>query len=161
MEIYVDADFAGNWDPSLAGEDIDTARSRHGYIITYAGVPLLWKSQMQGEIALSSTESELIGMSMALRVGIPLRNIMQEMRELGFNIHPAEPTIHCKIFEDNNGALEIAKVRKMRPRTKHMNIKYFHFMDQTSRDDSPYTFLPIATEDQPVDMLTKRWPRGR
>ena len=44
MEIYCDADFAGAWDPALAGEDIDTARSRHGYIITYAGVPLIWKS---------------------------------------------------------------------------------------------------------------------
>ena len=39
MEIYCDADFARAWDPALAGEDIDTARSRHGYIITYAGIP--------------------------------------------------------------------------------------------------------------------------
>ena len=48
LELYVDADFAGAWDPKLAGKDIDTARSRHGYIIAYAGVPLLWKSSMQG-----------------------------------------------------------------------------------------------------------------
>ena len=68
MEIYCDADFAGAWDLELAGVDIDNARSRHGYVITYAGVPLLWKSQMQGEIALSSTESELIGLSTSLRM---------------------------------------------------------------------------------------------
>ena len=74
LEVYCDADFAGNWDPALAGEDIDTARSRHGFIISYAGVPLLWKSSLQGEIALSSTESELIGLSTALRTAIPIHN---------------------------------------------------------------------------------------
>ena len=47
----------GNWDPKDF-EDRDTARSRHGYYIMYAGCPILWKSQLQNEIALSSTESE-------------------------------------------------------------------------------------------------------
>jgi hypothetical protein len=36
----------------------------------------------------------------------------------------ATPKIHCKVFEDNAGAIEIANVPKMRPRTKHLNIKY-------------------------------------
>ena len=117
MEVHCDADFAGAWDPELAGEDIDTARSCHGYIISYAGVPLIWKSQMKGEIALSSTESEVIGLSAGLRTAIPLQHILNEMKELGFDILPQGPVIHCKAFEDNNGALAIAKVPKMRPRT--------------------------------------------
>ncbi len=41
----------------------------------------------------------------------------------------AKPTVHCRIFEDNSGALEITKVPKMRPRTKHIKIKYHHFRD--------------------------------
>ena len=155
MEIYADADFAGAWDPKLAGEDIDTARSRHGYIITYAGVPLLWKSQMQGEIALSSTESEVIGLSAALRTAIPLQHVLNEMKDLGFDILPNGPTVHCKAFEDNNGALAIAKVPRMRPRTKHINVKYFHFVEYTSRENAPFSFERIDTEEQPADMLTK------
>jgi hypothetical protein len=155
MEIHCDADFAGAWDPELAGEDIDTARSRHGYIISYAGIPLVWKSQMQGEIALSSTESEFIGLSTSLRTAIPLQHILNEMKSLGFQISPAGPQISCEAFEDNNGALAIASVPKMRPRTKHINNKYFHFMEYTSRDDAPFEFLPIDTADQPADMLTK------
>ena len=155
MEIYADADFAGAWDPKLAGEDIDTARSRHGYIITYAGVPLLWKSQMQGEIALSSTESEVIGLSAALRTAIPLQHVPNEMKDLGFDILPNGPTVHCKAFEDNNGALAIAKVPRMRPRTKHINVKYFHFVEYTSRENAPFSFERIDTEEQPADMLTK------
>jgi hypothetical protein len=47
LEVYVDASFCGDWDPMEATRDRDTARSRHGYIINYAGCPLLWKSQLQ------------------------------------------------------------------------------------------------------------------
>jgi len=155
MEIYCDADFAGAWDPELAGEDIDTARSRHGYIITYAGVPLIWKSSMQGEIALSSTESELIGLSAGLRTAIPLQHILNEMKERGFAIVPDGPVVHCRAFEDNNGALAIASVPRMRPRTKHINNKYFHFVEYTSREGAPFSFEKIDTESQPADMLTK------
>jgi hypothetical protein len=77
LEVYVDADFAGNWDPQLAGKDRSTARSRHGYYIFYAGMPIAWKSQLQQEIALSSTESEITGLSYALREAIPVINILE------------------------------------------------------------------------------------
>ena len=155
VEIHVDADFAGNWDPKLAGEDLDTSRSRHGFVISYAGVPVLWKSALQTEISLSTTEAEFIGLSVSLRTAIPIVNIIQEMKDLGFPVNADARTIHCTVFEDNSGALEIAKVPKVRPRTKHMNNKYFHFMEYTTREDSPYHFEKIATEDQPADMLTK------
>ena len=78
LEVYVDADFAGNWDPSEAATDRDTARSRHGYIITYAGYPILWKSQLMNEIYLSSTESEYCGLSYALRETIPIMELLNE-----------------------------------------------------------------------------------
>ena len=43
LEIYVDADFAGNWDPKESDQR-DTARSRHGFVIMYKGCPVIWKS---------------------------------------------------------------------------------------------------------------------
>ena len=39
LEVYVYADFVGGWDPSDV-EHIDTAKSRHGYSISYAGYPI-------------------------------------------------------------------------------------------------------------------------
>jgi len=66
FNVYVDADFAGNWNKEDSSEESYTARSRHGYIIMYAGCPITWASQLQTEIALSSIESEFIGLSMAL-----------------------------------------------------------------------------------------------
>ena len=36
LEVWVDADFVRNWDKDYACNNIDTARSRFGYIISYA-----------------------------------------------------------------------------------------------------------------------------
>jgi ATP-binding cassette subfamily B (MDR/TAP) protein 1 len=79
MEVYVDADFSGNWDLKES-QYRDTARSRHEYIIMYAGCAILWKAQMQTEIALSSTESEYTGLSYALRDAIPIMELLKEMK---------------------------------------------------------------------------------
>jgi hypothetical protein len=57
LEVYVDADYVGNWDPDDM-QSWDSARSRHGYIIKFSHCPIMWKSHMATEIALSSTESK-------------------------------------------------------------------------------------------------------
>jgi hypothetical protein len=90
MEIYVDADFVGNWDSNETW-DQDTARSRHGYIISYASCPIIWKSQVQTEIALSSTESKYTGLSYALRDAIPMMELLKEMKKLQFPIRSTTP----------------------------------------------------------------------
>ena len=151
LEVFVDADFAGNWDPS-EHEDPDTARSRHGYFITFAGCPLVWKSQLQTEIALSSTESEYTGLSYALRDAIPIMELFKEMIKYGIPIESAVAKVHCKVFEDNTGALEIARVHKFRPRTKHLNNRLHHFRSYVNNG---ITIHKIDTKEQPADMLTK------
>ena len=56
LEVYVDTDFAGNWD-----KDESLYRyiswSRHGYITIYDGLPLVWKPQLQTDITLLITDS--------------------------------------------------------------------------------------------------------
>jgi hypothetical protein len=76
MEVCVDADFSGNWHAKESW-DRDTARSQHGFIVMCAGCPLLWKSQLQAEIALSSTESEHTGLSCALRDAMPTMELLK------------------------------------------------------------------------------------
>ena len=152
MEVYVDADFSGNWDPKET-KDVDTARSRHGYIISYAGCPVLWKSQMQTEIALSSTESEYVGLSYALRDAIPIMELLKELKRFKFPIRTSHTKVHCKVFEDNSGALEIATTHKFRPRTKHINVKYHFFRDYINRKE--ISVHPIDTTMQQADYLTK------
>ena len=76
FDVFVDSDFCGNWHKQYAGE-IDSVRSRHGYVIMYAGCPTVSKSQLQKEIALSTTEAEYTGLSYALREVIPLMELLK------------------------------------------------------------------------------------
>ena len=153
LEVHVDADFAGNWDPLIATEDRSTARSRHGFYIHYGGMPITYKSTLQQEIALSSTESEITGLSYALREAIPIIRLLDEMQGRGFKINNTSARVHCKVFEDNSGAIEIARIRKFRPRTKHLNNRLWHFRSYV--DQGIITIHPIRSEDQPADVLTK------
>ena len=152
MEVYVDADFAGNWDRKDT-QNRDTARSRHGYIIKYMGCPVVWKSQLQQEIALSSTESEYTGLSYALREAIPIMELLKEMTNHGFIDKYQHPTVYCKVYEDNSGALEMATVHKYRPRTKHINVKLHHFREYVDRKEIQIS--QIRTDEQEADYLTK------
>jgi hypothetical protein len=153
LDVYVDADFAGNYNKEDSSEENYTARSRYGYVIVYRGCPITWASKMQTEIALSSTESEFIGLSHTLRQVIPMMELIKELSSKGVAMTSSKPEIHCKVFEDNSGAIEIASVPKMRPRTKHINVKYHHFRDYVERGE--ISIHPIKTEDQPADILTK------
>jgi Reverse transcriptase (RNA-dependent DNA polymerase) len=152
LEVYVDADFVGNWDPEDT-QSRDSARSRHGYIIKYNGCPILWKSQMATEIAMSSTESEYTGASYALREAIPIMNLLKEMRRKKVPILTWKAKIHCKLYEDNSGALEILKKKKYQPRTKHLLVILHHFRDYVTR--GKITIHPIRTHDQQAGYLSK------
>ena len=94
-----------------------------GYIITYAGCPMHWTSKMQTEIALSTTEAEYVALSQLTRKVLPIIWLLEEEQHHGVPVLNAKPKVHYKVFEDNAGAIEIANVPKMRPRTKHLNIK--------------------------------------
>jgi Reverse transcriptase (RNA-dependent DNA polymerase) len=156
LHLYTDSDWSGAWDPAIASNDSSTARSRHGYVLRFCGVPIFWASQLQTEIALSSTEAEYIGLSRGLRETIPIMNMLKEMRTHGFNIPSAKAKVHCRVFEDNSGALEMATVHKMRPRTKHINIKYHHFRSHV--DSGSISIHKVDTADNISNMLTKGQP---
>jgi hypothetical protein len=154
FECYVDADFCGTWDHDRAQDDRSTAVSRTGFLIKYAGCPIMWHSKLQTEIALSTTASEYVALSTALREVIPLMHMLLELFDQGMLEELHTPKIFCKLFEDNAGALEIAKTPKMRPRTKYLNTKYHHFRDYVTK--GLIQLEPIGTKDQQADILTKQ-----
>jgi hypothetical protein len=109
FECYVDADYCGNRDPH--SEDPNSAKSRSVYVIMYHGCPILWASRLQSVFALSTTEAEYVALSTALRDIIPVMDLLKEMQDQGHDV-VSTPTIKCKHFEDNSGALEQAKTAK-------------------------------------------------
>ncbi|MGL5499728.1 MAG: Ty1/Copia family ribonuclease HI, partial [Plesiomonas shigelloides] len=62
----------------------------------------------------------------------------------------------CTLFEDNAGALCLAKAPAMRPQTKHINVKYHHFRAAVAA--GRVTIQDISTDNQLADMLTKANP---
>jgi hypothetical protein len=156
FDVYVDASFTGDWDPTNAEWDTDTARSRTGYVILYASCPVIWASKLQTEIALSTTEAEYLAISTATREVLPLMELIQEMQKQGCGLKATTPHLHCRVFEDNSGAVELAnsvKNPKMRPRTRHINTKYHHFRDKVQ--DGIISIHPVSTTDMLADILTK------
>ena len=133
-------------------EDPSTVLSRTGYALLYMGCPVLFVSKMQTEIALSTTEAEYIALSQAMRDLIPFSNMA---KELGNHYHTltGNPKILCRLFEDNNGALLLAKEHRYRPRTKHIALKYHHF--RTFVNEGKVDILPIDTKEQLADQFTK------
>ncbi|KAI2491170.1 G-protein coupled peptide receptor [Fragilaria crotonensis] len=156
FDVYVDASFTGDWDPEYADWDPDTARSRTGYVILYASCPVIWASKLQSEIALSTTESEYLAISTATREVLPLMELVQEMQDHGCGLTATTPRLHCWVFEDNSGAIELAtsvKNSKMRPRMRHINTKYHHFRNKVQ--DGTMSIHPVSTEDMLADILTQ------
>jgi len=153
FDCYADADFAGNWNRALAPMDPSTAKSRSGWIVFYAGCPVIWASKLQSMVALSTTEAEYIALSQALRDVLPIMFLIQEIREKGFQVIANMPHVYCKAFEDNSGALELARLPKLRPRTKHINTCFHHFREHVR--NGLIKIYPIGTKDQIADVLTK------
>jgi hypothetical protein len=153
FECFCDADFSGNWNKRFAHKDPSTSKSRSGWVIFYASCPVSWASKLQSQVALSTTEAEYIAMSQALRDVIPVMNLIQEMKEKGFQVICVQPNVYCKVFEDNSGALELARLPKLRPRTKHINVCYHHFREHVRK--GLIKIFPVNTKDQIADALTK------
>ncbi len=51
-----------------------------------------------------------------------------------------------------------SKVPKMRPRTKHLNIKYHHFREEVNK--GTVSIYHVKMEDQMADMLPNLWIRN-
>ena len=156
LETYVDADFAGGWDPEKA-DNADNVYSRTGFTIRYAGCPIFWQSKLQTEIALSTAEAEYIAMSQALRETIPLMNLMKEINVI-FSLHVPQPKFVIKLHEDNQSCIAMANNPRFTPRTKHIAIKYHHFRKHVRTPSNPSGFIDIIycpTSEQIADIFTK------
>jgi len=153
LECYVDADFAGGWtqaDP----HDAENLYSRMGYVIKYAGCPIYWRSALEGEITLSTAESECVALSSALREVIPLMTTMEEIDGV-FKLYIDKLNFYCKVWEDNESCISMATKQKFTPRTKHIALKYHHFSSFVQGPDPKIRINYIHTEEQEADIFTK------
>ena len=85
---------------------------------------------------------------------IPLHNIFDELKEVDFIVFDNKITkTYSTVYEDNRGALELAREPKFRPRTKHIATKYHHFRNAVAKGQ--IKIFSVDTKDQQADILTK------
>ena len=151
IECYANAYFVGSW----LREDLDqvgSVFSRTGYIIKFSHCPIVWVSKIQTEIALSTTEAEYISLSQIMRDFIPLRQIILEV-SIVFGMKCDLCNSYTTTFEENNGAIELAKEPKYRHRTKNLSIKLYHFREHIKQVTSKTVY--IKTNEQEAGNMTK------
>ena len=136
-------------------DDSENVLSRMEYVIMYAGCPIHWVSRLETEIALSTAEAEYIALSQALREVIPLMSLLEELHKI-FPLHLVTPKFVCKVHEDNQSCISMAKTQKFTPRTKHIALKYHHFRSAVKAGRVTITYC--RTTEQRADILTKPLP---
>ena len=154
LDCWVDADFAGNYHKN-DNHDPACVRSRTGFVITLGSVPVLWKSVIQTEIALSTMESEYIALSTAMRKLIQLRAILFEINDhYALKCNNRLSTIST-VFEDNQACRILATTDppRMTPRSKSLAVKYHWFRTHLSEDS--IVIRDVDTSLQKGDGFTK------
>ncbi len=88
-----------------------------------------------------------------MRTLLQLRDLLGEICKEWTLPPDFKSTIHCRVFEVNNGALLLASTQRITNRTKYFLVKWHFFWHHVCNGD--VEVLKIATTDQLADYLTK------
>lgn len=140
VQCYSDADYAGC---------IDTRRSTIGYCITIGGSILSWCSERQKSVSRSTTESEYIAGSEAIRELVWLKRLLTEI------IGPHTPSL----MMDNASAVKLVKNLEQHKRTKHIDVRYHYIREKFN--EKVFDLKEVSIHDQLADIFTKPMPQPR
>lgn len=138
---YSDADYAG---------DKNTRRSTSGFAFFYNGNIISWGSERQKSVALSTTESEYIAASVAIKELIWLKCLLEEL---------TGSTVQTEFNMDNKSAIRLIKNPEFHKRTKHIDVRY-HFIRE-KYESGMFDLKYVSSDEQLADVFTKPLPKGR
>ena len=151
----------GNVDGSW-GDDLDDRKSTTGYNFISYGGPIVWRSQKQRSVALSSCESEYMAANEAGREAVWLARLYKE--DFGHNDLSVttygdlsekefEGSLPLTIFEDNVGAIHLSRNPVAHKRSKHIEIRYHWLRDKVR--EGLLKLSKIDTKLNTADIFTK------
>ena len=109
------------------------------------------------DIALSTMEAEYFALSMACKDLLRLVSLIRELSAAVGLDDSFVSNIHCKVHEDNIGALTLGRMkpRRMTPHYKHYVIKYQWFREKVADPSQCITLVKINTKNQLGDLFTE------
>ena len=136
IDGYVDADWAG--------DNVDR-KSTSGYVIRVFGNLIDWKSRKQKCITKASTYAEYVALSEIVSELKYLRELLKT-----FDLAIEKP---IKIYEDNSGAINIAKFGNFTKNSKHIEIHYHYVHESVKSKD--IEIIKIDSDNNIADVFTK------
>lgn len=137
---YSDADYAGCK---------KTARSTSGYVFVFGGGVISWGSERQRAVVLSTTESEYMAASHAIKELVWLKSLLTEL---------LQGEIDAPFFYmDCQSAIKLVRNPEYHKRTKHINVRY-HFIREKF-EDGVFQLKNVSTSEQLTDVITKALPK--
>ena len=125
---YDDADFARLWGHEYPQYPI-CSRSRTVFVVIFANFPLLRVSKLQTDIFLSTIHSEYVALSRSVKAFLPFsKNLIKEIIDnFGIDSENTKFVSSSTIYEDNNGAISVARIPRMTPTSNQIVVKYHWF----------------------------------
>ena len=149
---------SGGSNPNLIGfsdshfaTDLETRRSRTGYVFMLANGPVTWTSQRQPVVALSTTEAEYIAGAIAAKELMWLRKLVSGVG------YKCEKSITLCI--DNESAIKLAKNPEFYKRPKHIDNSFHYLREKCVNGDIHVE--KVCSKLQKADTFTKALPRDR
>lgn len=142
INAYSDADFAG---------DKRTRKSTSGFIVKVADATVVWGSQKQKSVALSTMESEYIAASQTSKELIWSDRLLKTLVTSKVEV----PIIHI----DNQSAINFIKNPQISRNSKHIEVRYHFVKDHYERKDFEIEY--VNTNEQIADIMTKPLSKQR
>ena len=121
--------------------------------MTFSNCPLFWVSKLQTDISLSILHSEYVAFSHSVRSLLPLKSLIKEVIEnFGIDSEKLKFFSGSTVYEDNNGAIVVAKRPSMNPTSKHIAVKHHWFRQHVGR---VFVIWNIDSENQKAYIFTK------
>jgi hypothetical protein len=112
-----------------------------------SGGPFLWKSTRQPIVTLSSTEAEYVALTMAVREGLAIQQLLKELRYQGSDATPLD------VAEDNTNTILNAEGQSGMRSVKHLDVRYHFVKQEVEKGTISIRYIP--TGENPADGLTK------